>query len=599
MKRKVVPILLVIVLVLALIVAGTAGFLWYRENHVFVEGKPYPIHATSLDLREEDISFGHYDSLRSLLPQCQIVWNVPFQSGKLSSDTTAVTVSSLTQTDVKILLDYFPNLQKLDATGCGEYAILESVQQQRPQWEVVYQVDVGGSSYPPDTTELVLEPGQYTLEALRENLPHLPQVTAIQLKKPELPLEQIEQLKQDFEAIDITCTVEILGTEYDTQTTALDLSGVASADIAQVAEKLALLPCLESVELVGADGVSSLSKADAKLLMQAAPQAKFHYTFDFFGTTLSADQEEVHIKNTKIGTEGLEEVRQALDLMTGCKRFVLENCQIPNEEMAKLREDYRDKTKVVWRVNYGKGSTMTDVDALRAVYDLVDDNSENLKYCEDVKYIDFGHNEYLDSCEFVAGMPNLEYIILSGSPIKDLTPFTNCKKLKFLEIAFCGYIDDLTPLAQCTSLEKLNIANTKVKDLSPLKDLPLTHLTMNDSKVSREDREAFAAEHPDCLVKATGNPYGAGWRYVDEKNTQKYPYYAMLADVFGYPENTFNHTGKYTDITIDAYLTEEEKAAMQAKEQEKKDQAAQSADPAETTSPTEPVETTETTPAST
>ena len=81
MKRKVVPILLVIVLVLALIVAGTAGFLWYRENHVFVEGKPYPIHATSLDLREEDISFGHYDSLHSLLPQCQIVWNVPFQSG--------------------------------------------------------------------------------------------------------------------------------------------------------------------------------------------------------------------------------------------------------------------------------------------------------------------------------------------------------------------------------------------------------------------------------------------------------------------------------------------------------------------------------------
>ncbi len=126
------------------------------------------------------------------------------------------------------------------------------------------------------------------------------------------------------------------------------------------------------MELTKGDGPSTLSKETAKLLMEAAPEAKFHYTFDSFGTTLSADQEEVHIKNTKIGDEGLDEVRQALDLMTGCKRFVLENCQISNEEMAKLREDYRDKTKVVWRVNYGKGSTMTDVDALRAVYDLVE-----------------------------------------------------------------------------------------------------------------------------------------------------------------------------------------------------------------------------------
>ena len=43
--------------------AGAVGFLWYRDNHVFVEGTAYPIDSRQLDLREEDISFEHYLAL--------------------------------------------------------------------------------------------------------------------------------------------------------------------------------------------------------------------------------------------------------------------------------------------------------------------------------------------------------------------------------------------------------------------------------------------------------------------------------------------------------------------------------------------------------
>ena len=39
MSKKVVVVLAVIALVLALVVAGAVGFLWYRNTHVFVEGK--------------------------------------------------------------------------------------------------------------------------------------------------------------------------------------------------------------------------------------------------------------------------------------------------------------------------------------------------------------------------------------------------------------------------------------------------------------------------------------------------------------------------------------------------------------------------------
>lgn len=113
-----------------------------------------------------------------------------------------------------------------------------------------------------------------------------------------------------------------------------------------------------------------------------------------------------------IGEEGLPEARLALDLMENCSRFVLENCKISNESMAQLREDYRDKTKVVWRVPYGGGSCMTDCEVIRCTYELTDKNAQNLVYCEDVRFMDVGHNDvtFLSDFSFPEGMPKLEAI---------------------------------------------------------------------------------------------------------------------------------------------------------------------------------------------
>ena len=230
---------------------------------------------------------------------------------------------------------------------------------------------------------------------------------------------------------------------------------------------------------------------------------------------------------------------------------MLENCQISNEVMAKFRDDYRDRTKVVWRVYFGGGSTLTDVDVIRCTYDLVDDNCHDLVYCEDVRFVDFGHNEWLDACDFVAGMTSLEYCIISGSPIKDLTPFASCKNLKFLEIAFCEYIEDLSPLAECENLQMLNISNTHALDLTPLDDLPLTHFCARlnpsgKSRISAEEQERFLAQHPDCWTSFDGaQPYGVGWRY-DEDEITPLPQYALIQKAFRYP-NAPNNVGWYFD----------------------------------------------------
>lgn len=551
MSKKVVTVLAVIALVLALVVAGALGFLWYRNTHVFVEGKAYSNRVDSLDLRQESISIEHYDQLKALLPDCEILWNVPFQNGTVSSDCGELTIDTISDGDIELMAAYFPNLKKVDASRCGDYAMLEKLQARLPELDVIYTVSLGGKSFAPDSTELSLAPEEFDLDTLTANLPYLPQVNTLEFLRTDLTLEQVEQLRTNFPGITFAFTVELLGQEYGEDTTELDLSAMTSEQVVEVSQKLPMLPALEKITLTDGEGNSQLPKEDVKTLQQAVPNAVIDYSFDFFGTVLSTAEEEVHIKNVKIGDEGESEVRAALDLLPNCKRFVLENCQISNEVMAKLRDDYRDRTKVVWRVSFGKGSSLTDAQILRAVYDLVDTNCANLTYLEDVRFMDIGHNEFLKESSFISGMKSLEYVIISGSMISDLKPFANCKNLKVLEAAFCEYIYSAEGLESCENLERLNISYTHITDLSPLDNLNLVNLCAmyeGKSRVPVEEQERFKALKPDCKMTFVGSqPYGSAWRYDD--NNDPLEWYATIRKVFRYDifPATPNHVGWYLD----------------------------------------------------
>lgn len=547
-KNPVVTVLVIIAVVLTVAAIGLTAFIIYQRTHIFVENKAYPISAQSLDLREEDISFAHYDSVHSQLPNCRIVWNVPFQGGKISSDSTRITIQNPSSDDIWLLQTYFPDLKVIDASNCDNYTALEQLQQALPNVSVSYTVSLGGAVALPDATELELGPNTFDLDTLREGLLFLHRVKTVRFPRMNLSLEEFRKLTEDFQDISFSYTVEILGAEYAQDTKELDLSALTGENLEATATALSMLPELETVELCGEEGLSSLSKEEAKTIIAAAPEAVFHYGFDFFGETLTTDMEEVALKGKNIGDGGEEEVRLALDLLSNCKRFVLENCGLSNEVLAQIRDDYRDRTKVVWRISFGEGTSMTDAQVVRAVYHLYDSNCENLKYLEDVRFADFGHDEYLNDGSFLAGMKSLEVLIISGSQIRDLTPLENCKNLRVLELSNCGYITDLTPLENCESLEMLNFSHTKVSQgLPALEKLNITHLTAVGgvwTKSSQEDREAFQEAHPDCWIVTTGNEYGVGWRYED-KETQM-DWYKEAAQAFRYPDPP-NHVGWYLD----------------------------------------------------
>lgn len=439
---------------------------------------------------------------------------------KVTELTMVVDEDSISQ------LDNYPDLKKVDLTGSTCYAAMAAYAAAHPEIEVIYTVSVGSASIPLSDTEITLNDGSYEFDKLLENLQYLPNLKTLALKATRLNIVQMDALRLAYPDIDISCTIRLNGVEMGPDTVTLDLSSMTPQQVDIYAQRLTMLPNLKRVELMTAEGKCNLTTDDIQKLQDALPNVVFNYIYEFelFGKKVSTGDERVEFVQVKIGDEGEPQIREALDKLINCKYFLLDDCGLSNETMARIRDDY-PHIKIVWRVfqTNKNRSWLTDTEVVRAVYGIEDSNSDFLKYCTDAKYIDLGHNTNMIDISFCAYMPNLEIAILSGSPIKDLSPLSNCKKLEFLELGWCGHITDVSPLAACDSLKYLNIGHTSIKNVETLAGLKLEMLSFVNSgkKVGMTEAKwkEIQAQMPDCwityspLSDSNANPYGVGWRY--------------------------------------------------------------------------------------
>ena len=435
-------------------------------------------------------------------------------------------------------LEHYPNLKSVNLTGSTCYGAILDFMEKHPKLDVTYTVSVGGVEVSNKETGTILSSGGYDFDTLLENLQYLPGLTSINLPGIALNAEQVNTLLETYPDLTLEYTVELLGSNYGVDTTSLDLSDISSGQVGEVMTKLGLLTNLTEVTLN-----NSLSLEEVDKLQNANPNAVFHYSFSLFGKTVSTADEEVYFKNQNIGNEGEAEIRQAMAVLDNCKRFVLDNCKLDNEVLAKIREDFRGGPKLVWRVYFGvdgRYNTLTDDDTIRAVYNVTDSTCGPMKYLEDVKYMDLGHNKYLSDLSFVAYMPELECLIASESAVTDLSGIENCKKLLWLELSNCGYLENIEPLAGCESLKWLNLSSTKVKNLMPLDGLPLERFVCLKPKASTEEQNIFISIHPKdtCITVFYGysNPYGYGWRYNDNGKTMFWYYKDVIRAAFNYDQ---------------------------------------------------------------
>lgn len=294
----------------------------------------------------------------------------------------------------------------------------------------------------------------------------------------------------------------------------LDLSHLAPEEIPACTELLSRLPCLEQVYLDPAEGPSPWTLEEAGALVVRYPDLLVHYTATVFGVTFSLTDQVVSFNGIDLSNK-VDQLRAILPYMAHVGRLDMENCRIPNEDMAALRAEF-PAPKIVWRVFLRMYSCRTDVIMIRFSNDveserLYDRDTEPLMYCNEVKYLDLGHDHITDAW-FTAYMPDLEVCILAVGAITDISALANCPQLEYLEI-FTGHVTDLSPLSGLKSLRHLNIANNEITDISPLYELDLERLWMSRNPIPREQIEEYRSRFPNCEVDTLlSNPTGGSWR---------------------------------------------------------------------------------------
>ena len=199
-----------------------------------------------LDLRQLAVTVEEYEMLRAALPDCQILWNIPFQGEAWDMDTRELTVSSLTAEDLEIL-ELFSQLQTLRAEQCHDLSLLAQLKTRCPQLNVIYQVAVGEQQVTSDTAFLELtdaDPAE-----LQKALAFLPEVNTVELLGVMPEQQAMEELIRAFPEIDFLWECTIFGRTVSTDVRELDLSGTRIPSAQDVERYFPFFPYLERVIL--------------------------------------------------------------------------------------------------------------------------------------------------------------------------------------------------------------------------------------------------------------------------------------------------------------------------------------------------------------
>ena len=150
----------------------------------------------------------------------------------------------VTESDIRQLEDY-PNLKNLDLTGSDCYAAIARYRKFHPEVAITYTVSLGKSSLEVSTAEATLDCGTLDFAATAENLQYLTNLKSLTLTNLCFNGEQLQQLRETYPKLNLSYTVSLLGEEYGSDTTSLDLSAMTGEDVEAVAAGISMLPFLQ------------------------------------------------------------------------------------------------------------------------------------------------------------------------------------------------------------------------------------------------------------------------------------------------------------------------------------------------------------------
>jgi len=503
-------ILVTVAIVLALLAAAAGGMLIFLNQHVVIDFRFYSKNAQQLDLREKEVSVTHYQQLQEALPQCRILWNVPFQGNLVSSDVKELTVTSLSHEDVEAIV-YFTDLQTLKARDCKNYDHLLTLRNAYPQLQMEYLLPINGEVYDQDTTEMKITAITGQELAL---LPCLTKLETVTVSGGE-NLENIAQLQSYCQEKGLEFQVALGDQVLNATMDSVRAEAITEGEL----QLLQFMPQLKSLHLVSPEA----SAESVFALRSGRPDLNMTWEYIIWGVPVTMEDKEVDLSEGQVTT--LEDVEKGLAYFPEVTNVFLGEPGFDNEEIAAYRERRRADYKVVWVVDLsGKMKVRTDIDNFMPSRDgwgyVRDHEIDNIRYCEDIICMDIGHMGVKD-VSFLETLVNLEYLILAHTEVQYVDPIVNCKKLKFLELDW-SCIRDVSPLVELTALEDLNLGMVW-PDLTPIYEMKwLKNLYLINGNTKGNWPELL----PNTRVVTRGTAtVASGWRNL--------PNYYKMRDILG------------------------------------------------------------------
>ncbi len=470
-----------------------------------------------------------------------VLWTVGLGDVRVDGDAEELIVpaSVTTAAEVTAALADLPKVQTLDLRESSlsneQVSILREA---NPDLNCLYKVMVQGVRDDVDTKVLELNAdGILDWEALAQEIALLPDLEKIVVNGAVTP-EQAAYLLEGAANVPMSYSVAFQGRTIGSEDAEVDFSDLSADQLGAIKSALSVLPNVKKVNLNPKSGSSKWTLEEADQIQSLREGLLVDYTTKAFGVSFSLADEVVSFNKKNLKSK-VEELKLLLPYMRNVKRLDMENCSIKDETMAALRDEF-PQPKLVWRVKVGGYSVRTDAWMIKfsagGSRTLYDKDTENLKYCREIKYLDLGHNK-IRHLDFVTYMPDLEVCIVYD-PIATLKGIETCSKLEYFECFSCG-LKDLSPLAACAELKHLNVCYNNIKDITPLYGLTKLErlwISRNDG-IPKEQLNQLKELLPNCVVNTTvHNPTGDGWR--KDENKQMVPRYALLTEQFLYYKNT-------------------------------------------------------------
>lgn len=453
-KKKIILLCVLVFLLVALIATGVVlkiqrdreeaeALRIYNETYLVMDGVEYLRASTELDLsgkqiieveklqeltglkkldmRNTDISIQQYDALRAALPECEILWSVPFQNGYYDNATTELTLETLSESDLAVLA-YLPALTSVNADLCRDYDAIFALMEQYPELAVTYTVTIGDVSYPHTQDQLtIVDPNA---DELMTQLPLLPKMENVTLEGTLPANEALIALKEAFPNITFLWNFTVCGVQTNTLADFLDLSNIYMADTSELE---AALPCF--YQLAKVDMIScGLKDTEMEALNRRHPETSFVWKVTVSGVYLRTDIKHFMPYHYNLKTVG--------------NLYNLRYC--------------------------------TEIEVLDFGHKSVN-NVDFIEQMPNLRYLLMLETTIVD-LSAIGNCTSLEFIELASSPIYDFWPLTNLTNLKALNLSYTpcygkqngkyryGTFGDITPLYQMTWLDRLWMTGSRLGD---------------------------------------------------------------------------------------------------------------------------------------